>query len=87
MIPLELQEPTFNTCAPDFSPRLMTKLYAKIKGAHAISLFDFLKAWQVWCNWAVTWPPIIATRYVSFATTFKYQVASTATHRKSYFQQ
>ena len=22
-------------------------------------------------NWAVTWPPIIATRYISFATTLK----------------
>ena len=33
-------------------------------------------------NWAVIWPPIIATRYVNFATTLgKYQVAST--HRKS----
>ena len=26
----------------------MTKLYAKIKGARAISLFDFPKTWQVW---------------------------------------
>ena len=28
-------------------------------------------------NWAITWPPIFATGYVSFATTFLYQVAST----------
>ena len=28
----------------------MTKLYAKIKGAHAISLFDFPKTWQVCCG-------------------------------------
>ena len=28
-------------------------------------------------NWAVTRPPIFATGYVSFATTFLYQVAST----------
>ena len=35
------------TCAPDFSARLMTKLYAKIKGARMVSLFDFLKTWQV----------------------------------------
>ena len=27
----------------------MTKLYAKIKGARAVSLFDFLKTWQVCC--------------------------------------
>ena len=39
---------TLKTCAPDFSARLMTKLYAKIKGARAVSLFDFLKTWQVW---------------------------------------
>ena len=39
---------TLKTCAPDFSARSMTKLYAKIKGAHAISLFDFPKTWQVW---------------------------------------
>ena len=38
---------TLKTCAPDFSARSMTKLYAKIKGARAISLFDFLKTWQV----------------------------------------
>ena len=38
---------TLKTCAPDFSTRSMTKLYAKIKGAHAISLFDFPKTWQV----------------------------------------
>ena len=38
---------TLKTCAPDFSARLMTKLYAKIKGARAISLFDFPKTWQV----------------------------------------
>ena len=28
-------------------------------------------------NWAITWSPIIATGYFSFATTFLYQVAST----------
>ena len=39
---------TLKTCAPDFSARLMTKLYTKIKGARAISLFDFPKTWQVW---------------------------------------
>ena len=39
---------TLKTCAPDFSARSMTKLYAKIKGARAISLFDFPKTWQVW---------------------------------------
>ena len=38
---------TLKTCAPDFSARLMTKLYAKIKGVRAISLFDFPKTWQV----------------------------------------
>ena len=38
---------TLKTCAPDFSARSMTKLYAKIKGARAISLFDFPKTWQV----------------------------------------
>ena len=32
---------------PDSSARLMTKLYAKIKGVRAVSLFDFLKTWQV----------------------------------------
>ena len=40
---------TLKTCAPDFSARSMTKLYAKIKGARAISLFDFPKTWQVCC--------------------------------------
>ena len=30
-------------------------------------------------NWAITRPPIFATGYVSFATTFLYQVASTCT--------
>ena len=39
---------TLKTCAPDFSARSMTKLYATIKGARAISLFDFPKTWQVW---------------------------------------
>ena len=39
---------TLKTCAPDFSARSMTKLYAKIKGTPAVSLFDFLKTWQVW---------------------------------------
>ena len=38
---------TLKTCAPDFSAHSMTKLYAKTKGAHAVSLFDFLKTWQV----------------------------------------
>ena len=34
-------------------------------------------------NWAGTWPPIIATWYVSFATTFNTsQVARRDTHRK-----
>ena len=28
-------------------------------------------------NWAIARPPIFATGYVSFATTFLYQVAST----------
>ena len=41
---------TLKTCAPDFSARSMSKLYAKIKGAHAISLFDFPKTWQVWIS-------------------------------------
>ena len=40
---------TLKTCAPAFPARSMTKLYAKIKGARAISLFDFPKTWQV-CN-------------------------------------
>ena len=38
---------TLKTSASDFSACFMTKLYAKIKGVHAISLFDFLKTWQV----------------------------------------
>ena len=38
---------TLKTCAPDFSARSMTKFYAKIKGVRAVSLFDFLKTWQV----------------------------------------
>ena len=38
---------TLETCALDFSARSMTKLYAKIKGARTISLFDFLRTWQV----------------------------------------
>ena len=38
---------TLKTCAPDFSVGSMTKLYAKIKVASAVSLFDFLKTWQV----------------------------------------
>ena len=38
---------TLKTCAPDFSTRSMTKLYAKIRGARTISLLDFLKTWQV----------------------------------------
>ena len=29
------------------------------------------------CNWAITRPPIFATRYVSFATIFIYKVACT----------
>ena len=33
-------------------------------------------------NWAITWPPIFATGYVSFATTFLYQVASTCNLQK-----
>ena len=39
---------TLKTCAPDFSARSMTKLYTKIGGTRAISLFDFLKTWLVW---------------------------------------
>ena len=39
---------TLKTCALDFSVRSMTKLYAKIKGACSVTLFDFLKTWQVW---------------------------------------
>ena len=38
---------TLKTCSPDFSALWMTKLYAKIKGVRAVSLFDFLKTWQV----------------------------------------
>ena len=38
---------TLKTCAPDFSACSMTKLYAKIKGVRAVSLFDFPKTWQV----------------------------------------
>ena len=38
---------TLKTCAPDFFTRSITKLYAKIKGVRAISLFDFPKTWQV----------------------------------------
>ena len=38
---------TLKTCAPAFPASSMTKLYAKIKGARAISLFDFPKTWQV----------------------------------------
>ena len=33
---------TLKTCAPDFSARSMTKLYTKIKGAPAVSLFENL---------------------------------------------
>ena len=39
---------TLKTCAPAFPARSMAKLYAKIKGARAISLFGFPKTWQVW---------------------------------------
>ena len=39
---------TLRTCAPEFSVRSMTKLYARIKGRRAISLFDFPETWQVW---------------------------------------
>ena len=45
---IERKNLTLKTCAPEFSARSMTKLYAKIKGARAISLFDFPKTWQVW---------------------------------------
>ena len=38
---------TLKTCAPDFSACSITKLYAKIKGVCAVSLFDILKTWQV----------------------------------------
>ena len=41
---------TLKTCAPDFSVRGMTKLYAKIKDECAVSLFEFLKTWQVWAG-------------------------------------
>ena len=44
---------TLKTCAPDFSARSMTKLYAKIKGARSISVFEFPKTWQV-CSGAVS---------------------------------
>ena len=33
-------------------------------------------------NWAITWKSIFATGYVSFATTFLYQVASTCSLQK-----
>ena len=33
-------------------------------------------------NWAFAWPPIFATGYVSFATTFLHQVASTCYPQK-----
>ena len=49
---IERKNLTLKTCAPDFSARSMTKLYAKIKGARAISLFDFPKTWQV-CQYGV----------------------------------
>ena len=38
---------TLKTFAPDFPTRLTAKLYAKIMGVRAISLFDVLKTWQV----------------------------------------
>ena len=38
---------TLKTCSSDFSGHPMTKLCAKIKGARAVSLFDFHKTWQV----------------------------------------
>ena len=34
-------------------------------------------------NWAITWPPIFATRYVCFATALLYQVASTCYLQKT----
>ena len=34
-------------------------------------------------NQTVTWPPIIATRYVSFATTLSTRLQVLASHRKS----
>ena len=34
---------------------------------------------------AVTWPPIIVTRYVSFATIISTMSQVLATHKKSYF--
>ena len=34
-------------------------------------------------NWAITWPPIFATGYISFATTFLYQVVSTCYLQKN----
>ena len=51
---------TLKTCAPDFSARSMTKLYAKIKGARAISLFDFPKTWQVWTKFCSAFQEILA---------------------------
>ena len=47
-----------------------------------INAFDHMELWFVINltmdgNWAVTRPPIFATGYVCFATTFLYQVAST----------
>ena len=36
-------------------------------------------------NLAVTWPPTIATRYVSFATTLNTRKQVLATHRKNNF--
>ena len=41
---------TLKTCAPDFSARSMTRLYTKITGVRAVSLFDFFKTWQVCHN-------------------------------------
>ena len=36
-----------------------------------LTICNFVKSNLTMCgNWAVTWPPMIATRYVSFATTF-----------------
>ena len=69
---------TLKTCTPDFSARSMTKLYAKIKGARAISLFDFPKTWQVWhlvtkqqnnivkhnSSYTITWSPNSSLGYV-----------------------
>ena len=39
--------------------------------------FGFVISLTMGGIWAVIWPPVIATRYVSFCYYFKYQIAST----------